>query len=176
MVFFSIVGTKNQKPWEFHQFWFLFTFMLVFMFFLYVIFFIQHCVKSVRIWSYSGPHFPTLRLYTERHGRSLRTQSKWGKMRTRIIPNMDTFHAVQDAAEYRTNTVCLFIFAFPTSSLREKCPNTIQRFSGPYFPAFGLNMEIYGVNLRIQSECRKIRTKKIPYLDTFHAVHPSKNE
>ena len=37
---------------------------------------------------------------------------------------MDTFHAVQDAAEYRTNTVCLFIFAFPTSSLREKCPNT----------------------------------------------------
>ena len=102
--------------------------MLVFMFFLYVIFFIQHCVKSVRIRSYSGPHFPTLGLYTERHGISLRTQSKWGKMRTRIIPNMDTFHAVQDAAEYRTNTVCLFIFAFPTSSLREKCPNTIQSF------------------------------------------------
>ena len=31
--------------------------------------------------------------------------------------------------------------------------------SGPYFPAFGLNTEIYGVNLRIQSEYRKIRTK-----------------
>ena len=25
-------------------------------------------------------------------------------------------------------------------------------FSGPYFPVFGLNTEIYGVNLRIQSE------------------------
>ena len=32
--------------------------------------------------------------------------------------------------------------------------------SGPYFPAFGLNMEIYSVNLRIQSEYRKIRTRK----------------
>ena len=29
-------------------------------------------------------------------------------------------------------------------------------FSGPYFPAFELNTEIYGVNLRIQSKCRKI--------------------
>ena len=33
-------------------------------------------------------------------------------------------------------------------------------FSGPYFPVFGLNTKIYGVNLRIQSECRKIRTRK----------------
>ena len=29
---------------------------------------------------------------------------------------------------------------------------------------------IYGVNLRIQSEYRKIRTIKTPHLDTFHAV------
>ena len=33
-------------------------------------------------------------------------------------------------------------------------------FSGPYFPAFGLNTERYFVSLRIQSECRKIRTRK----------------
>ena len=33
-------------------------------------------------------------------------------------------------------------------------------FSGPYFPVFRLNTEIYSVNLRIQSECRKIRTRK----------------
>ena len=33
--------------------------------------------------------------------------------------------------------------------------------SGPYFPVFGLNLltKIYGVNLRIQSEYRKIRTR-----------------
>ena len=33
-------------------------------------------------------------------------------------------------------------------------------FSGPYFPVIGLNTEIYGVNLYIQSEYRKIRTSK----------------
>ena len=44
-------------------------------------------------------------------------------------------------------------------------------FSGPYFPVFGRNTEIYRVNLRIQSEYRKIRTRKTPYLDTFHAVY-----
>ena len=33
-------------------------------------------------------------------------------------------------------------------------------FSGPYFSVFGLNTEIYGVNLGAQSEYRKIRTRK----------------
>ena len=33
-------------------------------------------------------------------------------------------------------------------------------FSGPYFPVFGLNTEIYSVNLRIQSKYRKLRTRK----------------
>ena len=31
--------------------------------------------------------------------------------------------------------------------------------SGPYFPVFGLNTEIYEVNLRIQSKYRKIRPR-----------------
>ena len=31
--------------------------------------------------------------------------------------------------------------------------------SGPYFPVFGLNTEIYSLNLRIQYEYRKIRTR-----------------
>ena len=46
-------------------------------------------------------------------------------------------------------------------TLREKCP---------YFPAFGLNTERYGVSLRIQYKCRKIRTRITPNTDTFHAV------
>ena len=37
----------------------------------------------------------------------------------------------------------------------------IRSFSGSYFPVFRLNMEIHSVNLRIQSEYRKIRTCKI---------------
>ena len=34
----------------------------------------------------------------------------------------------------------------------------IRSFPGPYFPAFELNRERYGVFLRIQSECGKIGT------------------
>ena len=45
----------------------------------------------------------------------------------------------------------------------------IRSFPGPYFPAFGLNTERYGVFL-CQSECWKIRTKNAPNMDTFYAV------
>ena len=54
----------------------------------------RHCVKSVRIWSYSGQHFPAFGLNTKRYSMSLRIQSKWGKIWTRISPNTDTFYAV----------------------------------------------------------------------------------
>ena len=47
---------------------------------------------------------------------------------------------------------------------------TYGGFSGPYFPIFGLNTEIYFVNLRIQSEYRKTQTRENPYLNTFLAV------
>ena len=40
----------------------------------------------------------------------------------------------------------------------------------PHFPAFGLNTERYGVSLRIQSECRKMRTRTTPNTDTFYVV------
>ena len=43
----------------------------------------------------------------------------------------------------------------------------IGRFYGPFFPAFGLSTERYGVSVRIQSECRKIRGRKTPNTDTF---------
>ena len=43
----------------------------------------------------------------------------------------------------------------------------IRRFSGAHFPEFERNMEIC---FRIQSECGKKRTRKIPNMNTFHAV------
>ena len=46
-----------------------------------------HCVKSVRIWSYSGPYFPIVALNTERYGVSREIQ-------TRITLNTDIFYAV----------------------------------------------------------------------------------
>ena len=45
-------------------------------------------------------------------------------------------------------------------------------FSGPYVPAFGLNTEIYEVifvNLGIQPECGKIRTRKTQNTNNFYA-------
>ena len=55
-----------------------------------------HCVKSVRIRSYSDLHFLTFGLNTEKYSISLRIQSECGKMRTRITPNKETFHAVKN--------------------------------------------------------------------------------
>ena len=55
--------------------------------------------KSVRIRSYSGPHFPLFLLNTERYGVSLCIQSKRGKIRTRIALNTDTYHAVPCATK-----------------------------------------------------------------------------
>ena len=46
----------------------------------------------------------------------------------------------------------------------------VRRFTGPYFSAFGLNTERYGVSIRIQSECGKIRTRKTPNTETFHTL------
>ena len=45
-------------------------------------------------------------------------------------------------------------------------------FSGPYFPIFELNSEIYSVNLRIQFEYGKIRTRKNSVFGHFsHCSH-----
>ena len=47
-------------------------------------------------------------------------------------------------------------------------------FSCQYFPTFGILTEyrdiLCSVSFRIQSECGKIRTRKTPNTDTFHAV------
>ena len=55
---------------------------------------VPHCVKSVRTRSYSGPCFPAFGLNRERYSVSIRIQSECGKIRTRVTPNTDTFHAV----------------------------------------------------------------------------------
>ena len=54
----------------------------------------SHCVKSDRIRSYSGSHFPSSRLNTERYSVSLGIQYECGKIRTITTPNTDTFDVV----------------------------------------------------------------------------------
>ena len=56
----------------------------------------SQCAKSVRVRSYSGPHFPPFRLNMERYGVSLHIQSEFGILQTRITPTTDNFHAVSD--------------------------------------------------------------------------------
>ena len=46
----------------------------------------------------------------------------------------------------------------------------IQSFSGPYFPALGLNTERHSLSLSIQSKRGKIRTRKTRNKDTFQAI------
>ena len=55
---------------------------------------IIHCVKSVRIQSYSGTYFPAFGLNMDRYSVSLRIQSECRKIQTKITPNTNTFHAV----------------------------------------------------------------------------------
>ena len=45
----------------------------------------------------------------------------------------------------------------------------IRRYSGSYFPAFGLNTERYGVS-EYQLEYRKMRTRVTSNTDILHAV------
>ena len=55
------------------------------------------------------------------------------------------------------------------------CVNSVRNrsYSGPHFPAFGLNREKYSVSFRIQSTCGKIRTKITLNTDLFCAVFTS---
>ena len=46
----------------------------------------------------------------------------------------------------------------------------MRRFFDPFFQAFGMYRERYGVSRRIQSACWKIRTRKNPNTYTFHLV------
>ena len=53
-----------------------------------------NCVEILGVRSFFRPYFPTFGLNTERYGVFVRIQSKFGKMRTRKISNIDIFHAV----------------------------------------------------------------------------------
>ena len=51
--------------------------------------------EKCRVRNFSGPYFLAFELNTERYSVSLRTQSEYGKIRTKKTPNTDTFHGVQ---------------------------------------------------------------------------------
>ena len=64
-------------------------------------------------------------------------------------------------------TVTHFVPGFPPISLHCVENVRIRSYSGPYFPAFGLNTERYGVSLRIQSKCVKTQTSSAAF---YHII------
>ena len=67
----------------------------------------MHCVKSVRIRSFSGPYFLVFGLNTERYRVSLRIQSECVKIRTRKTPNTGTYYAVMVSNVYEQLSINL---------------------------------------------------------------------
>ena len=57
-----------------------------------------HFVKSIQIWKYSRSYFSAFGLKKDRYCISLRIQSKYGKIHSRITPNTDTFYAVANVS------------------------------------------------------------------------------
>ena len=78
--------------------------------------------------------------------------------------------------ESNSLTLCILVFklnsVWSIASWLYSNPSTTWKvskygvFSGPYFPAFGLNTEIY----LFSRNAGKYGPEKTPYLDTFHAV------
>ena len=73
----------------------------------------ERCPYSQLFWS----HFPAFKLNTDRYTVSLRIQSKYGNMWTRLSPNIDTIYAVSSLAvrklEYndqKNPIFCVFLF------------------------------------------------------------------
>ena len=83
-----------------------------------------HCIRSVRIWSYSDLHFLVFGLSTEGYSVSLRIQSECGKVPTRINPYTDTF------------TQCWISRTFKEREFLKQMqtlPSYIRWMVGPYF-------------------------------------------
>ena len=53
----------------------------------------NHCVKIVRIWTYSGPHFSCIFPHSAECGYFSVFSPNAGKLRTRITPNTDTLRS-----------------------------------------------------------------------------------
>ena len=76
---------------------------------------------------------------------------------------------------FKKITQCFSLnFAKCCRKLRDDCyrkPVFSDNHCAKVFPAFGLNMEIYSVNLCIQSKCGKIQTRRTLNTNTFYAVN-----
>ena len=83
---------------------------------------------------------------------------------------------MQNSHGCNQNVACLvfsferihFHWYYVSITLRQKCPYS-ELFWSNFF-GFGMNTERYGVSLRIQPECGKMRTRVTPNTDTLRSV------
>ena len=108
----------------------------------------MYCVKSVCIRIYSGPHFPAFGLNKERYSVSLRIQSEWGKMQTRITPSMDTFRGVTLNAKESFNTLVWNLY-----------PK--EKYSSPLETPWAINLAICIYNCGMECTMKNLRGKQI---------------
>ena len=109
-----------------------------------------HCVRSLRIRNYFGPHFPAFGQNTERYG-------VFSFQRTKVTPNTDTFHAVC----YTLSSITLHFFDVKQISfytgINETEPNLPDAYNKVYVvfavKRFGI-LELR--NRSYQNESRKI--------------------
>ena len=116
-----------------------------------------------KYWVFSGPYFSIFGLNTEIYSGNLRIESKCRKIRTRKNSLFGHFSRSETELFFCYQTFSLLNTWFFTSRKVSK----YVVFSGPYFHIFGLNTEIYFVNLCIQSEYRKIQTRNNPVFVYF---------
>ena len=82
---------------------------------------VHHCVKSVRIRSFSSQYFPAFGLNTERYSVSLRIQSECGKILTKKTPNTDTLHAMYHVKMLQTSGKEILLSSNDTFSENKSC-------------------------------------------------------
>ena len=103
--------------------------------------------KSVRIWSYCGPFFPTFGLNSERYTISLRIQSECEKVRIRITPNKGTFYAVQDTNNLwfsnLQDTVSSITLSLISTALLPYLKSFVPQWNKIYFGVFDISGCIY---------------------------------
>ena len=155
----------------------------------------MHCVKSIRIRSYSGPHIWSFILHISPYLVRMRENANQNNskyvhfLRSDLIMILWNIINFLDRVSSKTRGIQITKLLLPIlrkgkklevfikkqkkqTNKKEHCVKNvlIWSYSGPHFPAFRLNTERHSVSVCIQCECGKMRVRITPNTDTFHSV------
>ena len=88
----------------------------------------------------------------------------WSHLLKKSLMKNFIFCAVHILLSFSSQEITLLLLCYCVKSVR------ILSYSGPYFPALRLNMEIYEVSFHIHPECGKIRIRITLNTDTLYTV------